>query len=158
MTTDIEREIAMRTSVLMLVDGLTRDVAEARAIEEIVREEKTKATARPKPALLATASRVSNAVRADAAWVTGKLLGTFRLVMPKRAYAPPASPPRKRSARANVAAPTPDPAAQPPPRSAAPLVYTSARHEPNFIDAEFESDARFRRIDEATRNWRAQNR
>ena len=43
----------------MLVDGLTHDVAEARAIEEIVREEKTKATARPKPALLATASRVS---------------------------------------------------------------------------------------------------
>ena len=88
--TDIEREIVARVALLKLVDGLSHDAAEARAIEEIAREEKTKATARPKPTLLATAARVSAQVAEDARWVLAKLLGgPFRLVMPRRAYAPP---------------------------------------------------------------------
>ena len=56
--TDIEHEIAARTAVLKLVDGLARDAAEARAMRRLP-PKKTKAAARPKPTLLATASRVS---------------------------------------------------------------------------------------------------
>jgi hypothetical protein len=162
---NIEKEIVGRTAVLMLMEDLPHEDAEARAINEIAVETKQhlgRRMARPRP-VEQTEVAASPTVADDAAWVRRFLLEPVcRVIGPtleRYNPSPLSQPPHTRRRRENGLSPPPELADQPATTATGPLVYTSGDGARTAIDItdEFARDPRFYARDEATRNHRAQN-
>jgi hypothetical protein len=157
--------ISSRISILIL-QNKSRAEAERIAVEEIATQYKI---APPLPPSIAAPSETkpSQRWRTHADWVYHKLMTPLTSLPSRKPTAPPSlvrkpptphitSPRRVRPRSPDVPAPTPEPSDASSPTVTGPLIYVSGTHTPHYIDDEFQNDARYR--DQATSNWRAQNR